>query len=466
MQKYNSKFIMKREIEQVLIDWKHRTNRKPMILRGARQVGKTYTVEQFAKEHFESYVKINLEEKPELQILFDKNDSKLILNEIAISLNKDIIIGKTLLFIDEIQIYPKAIQTLRYFYEQTPDLHIIAAGSLLDFTLNDMPYSMPVGRVEFCYMYPLNFREFLRANAQTKLLAYIQNYDFKSEFSQLIHQQIVQFLRLYFFIGGMPEVVKTYIETGQFTEVERTQSNIVTSLIYDFTKYGTRKQQEYLTTVLRYAAYNTGKKIKYSNIDKETRSTFLKEAFYKLELSRVVHLAKHTNAGGVPISDTVNSDIFKPIFIDIGLANHLGNVQLVEINELITKNEGTLAEQFIGQELAASGKPFLDTKLFYWIREERNSNAETDYIYQHNNTLYPIEVKAGKTGTLKSMHVFLHEKKLHTGIRFNLDLPNVGNFSVPMSYVEEGLTLNYKLISLPLYFCSELKNVLSVKNKE
>ena len=455
---------MKREIEQSLLEWKNRSNRKPLILRGARQVGKTFSVEHFAKEHFVNFVKINMEEKPELRKLFDKNDTELIINEIAVIFNSDITAGKTLIFIDEIQTYPKAIQTLRYFYEQIPDLHIIAAGSLLDFTLNDIQYSMPVGRVEFLYMYPLCFKEFLYAVSQKKLVEYIQNYDFKTEFSVVIHQKIKEFLRLYFFIGGMPEAVKTYIETGKLIEVERIHNNIITSLIYDFAKYGTRKQQEYMATVLKYTANHVGHKIKYVNIDKETRSTFLKEAFYRLELSRIIHLVRHTNVSAVPINDYLNNDIFKPLFLDIGLVNHIGNIQLMDIENLITNHEGMMAEQFIGQELIATGKPYMDTKLFYWMREEKNANAETDYIIQYNNTLYPVEVKAGKTGTLKSLHIYLYEKKLTTGIRFNLDLPGVGNFSVAIKNSKTDDNLNYQLISMPLYFCSELENVIKKIN--
>jgi len=455
---------MKREIEQSLLEWKNRSNRKPLILRGARQVGKTFSVEHFAKEHFVNFVKINLEEKPELRKLFDKNDTELIINEIAVIFNSDITAGKTLIFIDEIQTYPKAIQTLRYFYEQIPDLHIIAAGSLLDFTLNDIQYSMPVGRVEFLYMYPLCFKEFLYAVSQKKLVEYIQNYDFKTEFSVVIHQKIKEFLRLYFFIGGMPEAVKTYIETGKLIEVERIHNNIITSLIYDFAKYGTRKQQEYMATVLKYTANHVGHKIKYVNIDNETRSTFLKEAFYRLELSRIIHLVRHTNVSAVPINDYLNNDIFKPLFLDIGLVNHIGNIQLMDIENLITNHEGMMAEQFIGQELIATGKPYMDTKLFYWMREEKNANAETDYIIQYNNTLYPVEVKAGKTGTLKSLHIYLYEKKLTTGIRFNLDLPGVGNFSVAIKNSKTDDNLNYQLISMPLYFCSELENVIKKIN--
>jgi predicted AAA+ superfamily ATPase len=169
---------------------------------------------------------------------------------------------------------------------------------------------------------------------------------------------------------------------------------------------------------------------------------------------------RHTNASRVPIDDIRENSVFKPVFMDIGLANHLGNIQLTDIDRLITQNEGMLAEQFIGQEFISSGKPYIDNKLFYWMREEKNANAETDYIIRQNNILYPVEVKAGKSGTLKSMHVYLHEKKLATGIRFNLDTPSIGDFSISMKNAKINEKLDYKLISLPLYFCSETENII------
>jgi len=451
---------MKREINQYLLEWKDRSDRKPLIIRGARQVGKTYTVESFARQCFKSLVKINLEEKPEFRKLFDKNDTKLIINEISILLEADIDFGATLLFLDEIQTSPNAIRVLRYFYEQIPELHVIAAGSLLDLTLNEIQYSMPVGRVEFCYMYPMNFQEFLEANAQPKLAGYIKNYNFKTSFSPVMHDKILQFLRLYFFIGGMPEAVKTYINTKKLSDVERIHSNIITSLIYDFAKYGTRKQQENMIAVFKYSANNTGRKIKYVHINKETRSTFLKEAFFKLEMSRVLYLVRHTNVASSPVNDLLNNNVFKPVFLDIGLANHIGNVQLIDIENLITHNEGMLAEQFVGQELISSNKPFIDGKLFYWMREKKNANAEIDYLLQHKNRLYPVEVKAGKTGTLKSLHLYLYEKKLKTGIRFNLDKPSIGDFSISMQNIGVNTSLNYKLISLPLYLTSVFPSFL------
>ncbi len=453
---------MNRQIIQVLKDWKKRANRKPLIVRGARQVGKTYAIEEFAVAEFENYIKLNLEERPDCKKLFHDSDVLNIVSELSVLFNQKIIPEKTLLFIDEIQTCPEAILALRYFKEKMPNLHVIAAGSLLDHTLNEMNYSMPVGRVEFCYMYPMSFKEFLWAIGEEAVVNYIEAFNFKKLFSETIHKQLLKYVRTYFFIGGMPEVVKTYIENkNDYSDVERIQSSIITSFQYDFAKYGTKTQLENLLKVLRYCGNNIGKKIKYSNIDRDSRSTNLKEAIKKLEYSRIVHLIKHTQAGKIPLSNHVKDEIYKPLFMDIGLANHLSGIQLVDIENLLTAHEGTLAEQFIGQELLANTKPYLDPTLYYWTREEKNSNAEIDFLYQHHNTIYPIEVKAGKGNTLKSLHVYLFEKKLKMGIRFNTELPNTMNAKVKVQAANKNEELVYNLLSLPIYLCSELERILS-----
>ena len=456
---------MKRAIIQHLREWKFRKNRNPLILRGARQVGKTYIIEEFAKTDFKNCLNINLEEKPELKKLFFDNDVKRILIELTILLNEDVSYGNTLLFIDEIQTCPEAIQSLRYFKENIPELHVICAGSLLDHTLNEMKLPMPVGRVEFLYMYPMNFKEFLVAINQEKLVTYIEKFDFTFPFSEVIHRQISQHLRFYFFIGGMPAAVKTYAENDKLSEIQRIHNNILTSIQYDFAKYGTRKQQEYLQIVLKYCGRYPGRKIKYSNIDREIRSTFLKESIKKLELSRIIHTVKHSNASKVPLTEYVKSDVYKTMFMDIGFVNQFNQIDLTELEDLITANEGMLAEQFIAQELLTIHRAYLSPELFYWSREEKSSNAEVDFIFQHKNKIYPIEVKAGKTGTLKSIQVYLYEKKLKNGIRFNMDIPNIGSFETKINVPNKNAELSWTLLSLPLYMVSELRRIIELKMK-
>jgi len=453
---------MKREIIQYLEEWKNRKERNPLIIRGARQVGKTYLIEEFAKTYFNNCLQVNLEEKPELKKLFFDNDVKRILSELSILLNEDVSYGNSLLFIDEIQTCPEAIQSLRYFKEKIPQLHVICAGSLLDHTLNEMKLPMPVGRVEFLYMYPLNFKEFLVAIHKKKLVSYIEEFDFTKPFSEVIHNQISKYLRFYFFIGGMPAVVKSYAIDNKLSEIQRIHNDILTSLQYDFSKYGTRKQQEYLQIVLKYCGRYPGRKIKYSNIDKEIRSTFLKDSIKKLELSRIIHTVKHSNANKIPLTEYMKEDIYKTIFIDIGFVNQFNQIELTELDNLVTANEGTLAEQFVGQELLANNKAYLSPELFYWSREEKSSNAELDFIFQHKNRIYPIEVKAGKTGTLKSMQIYIYEKKLYNGIRFNMDLPSYGNFKTKINAPNKNAELNWSLLSLPLYMVSEIRRMIDL----
>jgi predicted AAA+ superfamily ATPase len=454
---------MKRTITQYLIEWKEREDRKPLILRGARQVGKTYTIDEFGKSHFVNAVKINLEERPELKKIFFNSDVNRIITELSILSNEDINYGKTLLFIDEIQTCPEALLALRYFDEKLPDLHVICAGSLLDHTLNEMESPMPVGRVEFLYMYPMNFKEFLRAINQEKLISYIEEYDFIKPFSELIHNQISQFLRFYFFIGGMPAAVKNYAENKKLPEIQRIHANILTSLQYDFAKYGTRKKQEYLQITMRYCGRYPGRKIKYSNIDKEIRSTFIKEAILKLELSRIIHVVAHSNSAKVPLTDHLKKEVYKTIFMDIGFVNHLSQIDLIDLEDLITSNEGMLAEQFVAQELIANRDVYMSPELYYWTREEKSSNAEVDFLFQNKNKIYPIEVKAGKTGTLKSMQVYLHEKKLKQGVRLNLDIPNYGDFTSNVRVKNKASELKWSLLSLPVYMVSEIKRLIDIK---
>ena len=453
---------MKREITPYLREWKDRKERNPLILRGARQVGKTYIIEEFAGTDFKNCLKINLEEKPELKKLFFDNDVKRSLTELSILLNEDVNVGDTLLFIDEIQICSEAIQSLRYFKEKIPELHVICAGSLLDHTLNEMKSPIPVGRVEFLYMYPMNFKEFLGAINQDKLISYIEEYDFSTAFSEVIHHQISQHLRFYFFIGGMPSVVKSYAENDRLSEIQRLHNNIMTSIQYDFAKYGTRKQQEYLQIVLKYCGRYPGRKIKYSNIDRDIRSTFLKESIKKLDLSRIIHIVRHSNAQKVPLAAQANDEVYKTMFMDIGFVNQFNQIELIELENLVTANEGVLAEQFVAQELLTINKAFLSPELYYWSREEKSSNAEIDFIYQHKNNIYPIEVKAGKTGTLKSMQLYLYEKKLTSGIRFNMDLPTVGSFKTKINIPDKKAELSWTLLSLPLYMISELRRIIEL----
>lgn len=446
---------MKRQITDYLLQWKESINRKPLIVRGARQVGKTYTIEAFGKELFDNYVRINFEETPELKTIFQTNNVAEIIQSIELFTGKKLSEGKSLLFLDEIQACPEAITVLRYFYEKMPRLYIISAGSLLDHQLSRLKYAMPVGRVEFAYMYPMSFYEFLSAVDEEQLVQYLETFSIEKKISLPVHNKLLSLIRLYFFIGGMPESVKVYRQTKNLSEVEKVHESILKSLEFDFGKYGTRLEQNFLIKVLRYIPKGIGKKVKYVNIDPETRSEYVKESLQLLEKSRIVHLIKNTNATLPPLEYGANEKMFKPLFLDIGLANHLLKLRLLDIEQLITANEGSLAEQFVGQQLLTFMPYYTDKQLFYWNREKRNSEAEIDYLIEVNGEVIPVEVKAGKTGTLKSLHLYMAEKGKQIALRVNTGFPSTVQVDTTVKVNNKYQKANYRLLSLPLYLINE-----------
>jgi len=453
---------MKRKIDKYLDVWAVNPQRKPLVIRGARQIGKTYSVRQLAKRKFKHYIEVNFERHSDLAGIFDSKNPELIMAELSAYFSLPVVPGETLLFLDEIQMTPKALATLRYFYEEMPDLHVVAAGSLLDHTLNEMHYSMPVGRVEYAYMYPLNFMEFITALDENGLADYIAKFRINQNFSAVLHKKLLTLLRLYYFIGGMPEAIRVYLETNDLSQVEKIHENILTSLQYDFAKYAHLKQQQLLRQVLWYVATNPGKEIVYSKVVQGERIEQIKLALYKLQMSRLVHLVQMTRSADVPLTSLTSKEKYKPVFIDIGLANHLSGIRLKDIKDLILMNEGAMAEQFTGQEFIASlNPPYMDTKLFFWKRDAKNSNAEVDYLLQKANQIYPVEIKAGKTGTLKSLQIFLQMYNKKTGIRFNTDLPSLGkDLEALVRIKNEMKKLHYDLLSLPLYLAGKINAVL------
>ena len=451
---------MKRNFESYLINWKNRKNKKPLLIRGARQIGKTFTIEAFAENNYTNLIKLNFEEKPELKDFFKTNDVIDIKQNIESYFGVNITDGDSLLFLDEIQQCPEAIVSLRYFYEKLPNVHLIAAGSLLDHTLSAMKFSMPVGRIEFAYMYPMDFYEFIIALGEESLVEYLRRFSVGETISLPMNLKLLNLVRLYYFIGGMPEAVNEYAQTKDLVSVERIHESILKSLEYDFAKYGTKAQQEILITLLKYIPNGIGKKIKYVNIDSLLRSDFIKSALKLLEMSRIVHLIKNTKAAGIPLEQGAGKKMLKPLFLDIGLANHILKLRLIDIENLLITNEGSMAEQFIGQQLLSMGPEYLESDIYYWARETKNSAAELDFITEVDNQIIPIEVKAGKTGTLKSLHIYMAEKKLQRALRFNTDLPSLTSISTHLMIGGKVRDVNYDLISLPLYMVLESKRLV------
>jgi predicted AAA+ superfamily ATPase len=408
---------MKRFIDQKLKHWKTSHRRKPLILRGARQVGKTYSVEQFGETQFKALAKVNLERSPNWHRVFEDNlDAKRIIADLEILLRQKIIPGNTLLFIDEIQACPQAIIALRYFYEELPDLHIIAAGSLLEFAMKDIP--VPVGRIQFLNVHPLSFAEYLLASGNDEAANMVLAWPKKV--TPTVHEFLIDELRRYFFVGGMPESVLSYVVTGSMQESFEVQAEICETYRLDFAKYSQRADKNCLNAVLTTLAQSVGQQIKYSRLADGYTNPTLKKAFELLCLAGIIRKIPSVDPSGIPLGVRASTKIFKALMVDIGLMRYLSGMPVdVEYSKanLLDIYRGAMAEQFIGQELLLSQRE----GLYYWSRRAKSSSAEVDYVSVMNGKIYPLEVKSGSPGRLKSLQLFLKTySKSPQGIVFSI----------------------------------------------
>lgn len=399
---------MKRKITKKLIQWRDNSNHKPLLIRGARQIGKSYSITDFGENYFEGNLHIiNFEKNPELYEIFELNlDSNRIISELELILGKRIISQKDLLFFDEIQECPKAIMSLRYFYEQNPDLHVIAAGSLLEFALQDI--SFPVGRLQLISMFPMTFEEFLIACDNSLIAEKIKKINEPLPINIL--EKVNYELNKYFLVGGMPECVSTYIKTGSFIETAKIQSDLILTFQQDFSKYAIHSDKRCLNSVLKTVALKVGEQIKYSHLSNDFSNPTIKKAFELLETAYLFSRVNSVSPSGIPLGANLSEKKFKAIFLDIGLLsniNGLNSKKIIGKQKLSAIFNGKMAEQFVGQELKAS----CEGNVYYWSRAARNSNAEIDYIIENNQKIIPIEVKSGKAGKLKSMHILLENFK-------------------------------------------------------
>jgi len=412
---------MQRRIYKSLLKWKAEKNRKPLLLRGARQIGKTYIVDEFGKNEFNSSITLNFERNPEYKGIFVSYDPEEIIEKVTLFTGSQILKGETLLFLDEIQECPKAIMSLRYFYEEMPDLHIIGAGSLLEFSLQATDYRMPVGRVQYLYMYPLSFSEFLIALKEEQLHDYISNHLKLSEIPEELHLKLIAYVRKYCIIGGMPAVVKAYISTRDILTCQRIQHSIIETYQDDFAKYARKFQLKYLKKVFSAITSLIGQKVVYTNIDSTIKSRDLKAAVELLETAGIIYKVKKTSGAGLPFEANTKEAYYKPIFLDIGLVHAINGIysETIKETDLTAIYKGAVAEQFVGQELIALSNNYIKSSLYYWAREARNSSAEIDFLLSKNGGIVPIEVKSGKKGTLRSLLLFLKTYKTNQGVKIS-----------------------------------------------
>lgn len=437
---------MRRLITQSLVNWKDSSSRMPLMLRGARQVGKSYAVLDFAETHFKHCVEVNFEINPEFKQAFSKLDPTWVVQQITLLSNQKITPGETLLFLDEIQECPEAIQALRYFKERMPELHVISAGSLLEFALSDAELRMPVGRIEFMYMYPMTFMEFLWALEEDELHQFLSNLNLSDDISTAVHVKLLELFRLYMAIGGMPAVVSDYSKQKDLLNARKLQLQILTTYRNDFGKYATHAEKQHCEALFQKAPGLIAKHFRYRDVNPDVQSRAIKSALNLLEKAELVTRVHQVSSIQLPLSAQTNEKKFKLLFLDVGLVIAAMRIEMQHIiNEKnIISTQGQLSEQVVGQELIACAPSYEQSELYFWMRDKAGSQAEVDYLYQRDEQVLPIEVKSSSSGRLKSLHMYLELMQQCLGIKISTAC----------------LSLEKQLLTLPVYMIMQLNKLL------
>lgn len=444
--------MFKRHILQQLLQWKGRRQRKPLILRGARQTGKTKVVEQFAAE-FSGYAYLNLEHEADRRIFAAARSVREVIHAIEVVKQVRLQPGDTLLFLDEIQNSPQAVAMLRYFYEQYPDLHVIAAGSLLEAIMQKDGFAFPVGRVEFLYVYPATFDEFLGALGEAALQKALAAVTPQTPLPEAIHEHAMTLFEEYLVVGGMPEVVAAYAATRSLFDIGRLQEGLLTALEEDVHKYSRTAQVPRVRHVLQTVPLFVGQRITYEHFGESTyRSREIKQAMEVLEYAMVMQRVYGSHTTSIPIQP-VTRVAPKLLYLDVGLVAHRFNVGTMRAALAGTDPgwKGALMEQVVGQELLALSTERRNPPCF-WYRQQPGATAEVDYCLPWREYIVPIEVKSGKVGHLKSLHQFMAAAPHPFAVRVNRGPLNVELLSVA------GKSLH--LLNVPLYLVARLPALL------
>ena len=449
---------MKRACMSFLQDWLKSDDRKPLVIRGARQVGKTWIVKELAKSNKKKLLELNFERKPELTSLFESNDPQKIILNIS-SIFGDVDPQESILFLDEIQVAPELLAKLRWFAEEIPELPVVAAGSLLDLVLGELKFSMPVGRINYMYLEPLSFEEFLLAK-KPALLNYIEQYNLDLQIPIAIHNELIEIFKEYIIIGGMPQAVSSWMSKNSLMAVNQIHNDLITTYRDDFNKYTGRLSIERLNEVLTAVPFFLGQKFMYSKVNSDVQAGSIKQALNLICSARICHKINASAGNGVPLGAEIQEKNLKVMLLDVGLCSAMLDLafnQLTTIKDISLINRGGISEQVTGQILRTIVPCYVDPTLYYWQRAAKGSNAEVDYLIQHQNKVIPLEVKAGSTGSLKSLHLFMSLKKLDVAARVNSDLPSTVVVDIK-DY--EGKPIKYNLLSVPYYLLGQLPRLL------
>ncbi|MGN0847137.1 MAG: ATP-binding protein [Kiritimatiellia bacterium] len=408
-----------RRIDRALAEWAEDDSHKPLLLRGARQIGKTTAVRHLA-ERFDNFIEINFETDRKIGAIFD-GDFKMsrILSAIEAYTGSHITPGRTLLFLDEIQECPRAISALRYFYEDVQPLHVVATGSLLEFAFGEIS-DFGVGRVRNLFMHPLSFSEFMCAMGAEVTMDYASRASFREPLPPPVHEKMLGRLKEFMIVGGMPAAVAEYAKTESFLRAREQQMDILATLKSDFDKYKTRVSPDTIRATFASIVRQTGEKFSYSGSQSETSCAQAKTCVGLLERARIALRIQGCMANGIPIGGDENRKLAKFMILDTGLylcESGLDIAEWVVDKPARFVNRGRLAEMHAGLELLKSGNPMEDRGLHYWHREAKNANAEVDYIVQYRNGILPIEVKSGVRGSMRSLRILMAEKRLSLGVR-------------------------------------------------
>jgi predicted AAA+ superfamily ATPase len=413
----------RRKIDQELLTWSLELKRKPILLRGARQVGKSAAVRELAI-HFEHFLEINFEEQKEVHKLFAGDLAPIELcRNLSAMFNVAIVPGKTLLFFDEIQGCLPAISSLRFFYEKIPGLHLIAAGSLLEFALEELP-SFGVGRIRSMFVYPFSFDEFISACGEEQLLEAKQQASVKHPLPETLHQKLVNQFKRFLLVGGMPEAVAEYTQGNDLLACQRVLDDLIISLKADFTKYKKRVPVLRIAEVFESVVQQNGGKFFFAKAATESNHKQVKEALELLIMAGLVIPVTHTSANGIPLGAGADIKKRKMLIFDTGIFQRLLGLDISKVlfeDSFELVNKGAIAELYAGLELIRTSSCYQQISLYYWQREALNSNAEVDYLIQKQQEIIPMEVKSGKKGSMQSLHLFLKEKNMPFGIRLSLE---------------------------------------------
>jgi len=446
--------VFHRNIATLLIEWKNKSGRKPLVIRGARQVGKTSAVHQFGSAGFETYIYINLELEDNIALFARMQPVRDLLQLIQLKFNKKITPGSTLIFIDEVQNSDIAMNQLRYFYEEVPDLHVVAAGSLLEVKMKSEDFTFPVGRVEYCYLHPATFDEFLAAQGETEALKYIFSVKPDTVIPEEIHTMMMKKFHSFLLVGGMPEAVARYAETRSFIDLDPVYESILTGLRDDVSKYASAAKTKYIQHIIEHATKYVGLQIKYEKFGESNfRSREMSEAFDVLEKAMIISRVFASASKQMPLMSNLKK-FPKLLYLDIGLVNYQIGIrtEIAMMDDINAVYHGQVGEQIAGQTLLALNTR-KNANLHYWYREQKGATSEVDYLIVINDRLVPVEVKSGKTGTLRSLHNFMDESRSDFALRIYS-----GNMRT-----EQITTFNKKkftLFSIPFYLLFRIHKLL------